>query len=74
MKISKLIFLVSSFLLFLACSKHVEPVGPQEDAWINDESLRAPIRFGASTFTQVTKTMVNEWTDMDEKIGVFALN
>lgn len=74
MKISKLIFLVSSFLLFLACSKHVEPVGPQEDAWINDESLRVPIRFGASTFTQVTKTMVNEWTDMDEKIGVFALN
>lgn len=75
MKITKLILLSSALLSLLACSKNgSEPMGPQEEAWTKDESLRVPIRFSSSTFTQVTKTMVNEWSDMDEKLGVLALN
>ena len=75
MKITKLILLLSALLSLLACSKNgSEPMGPQEEAWTKDESLRVPIRFSSSTFTQVTKTMVNEWSDMDEKLGVLALN
>ena len=76
MKFTKLILLSVSFVFMLACSKHSAetPQQPQEEAWTKDETLKVPIRFGTSTFTQVTKTMVNQWTDMDEQLGVFALN
>jgi hypothetical protein len=58
------------------CSKNkdTEPQMPREDAWATDETLRVPIQFGTSSFTAVTKTMIDDWADMDERIGVFALN
>lgn len=76
MKGFKFLLLIASLLCAFSCSKSndAEPQQTQEEAWTKDETLRVPIRFGTSTFTQVTKTMVNQWGDMDERLGVFALN
>mgnify|MGYP003297097751 FL=1 len=76
MRIFKFILIAILSLAAAGCSKHkdVETQAPREDAWVADETLRVPIQFGSSSFTAVTKTMIDDWVDMDEHIGIFALN
>ena len=76
MKIIKIFFMMSLLMAAAGCSKDrdVRPQKPEKEAWTTDESLRVPIRFGSSAFATVTRTMVGEWSDMEESMGIFALN
>ena len=66
-------------IVVAGCSKNAapdQPSAPLENAWMFDESLPVPVQFGMSTGVglQSTKTMINTWSDLDYRLGVFALN
>lgn len=66
-------------IVMAGCSKNAapdQPSAPLENAWMFDESLPVPVQFGMSTGVglQSTKTMINTWSDLDYRLGVFALN
>ena len=66
-------------IVVAGCSKNAapdQPSAPLENAWMLDESLPVPVQFGMSTGVglQSTKTMINTWSDLDYRLGIFALN
>lgn len=66
-------------IVVAGCSKNAapdQPSAPLENAWMFDESLPVPVQFGMSTGVglQSTKTMINTWSDLDYRLGIFALN
>ena len=66
-------------IVMAGCSKNAapdQPSAPLENAWMFNESLPVPVQFGMSTGVglQSTKTMINTWSDLDYRLGIFALN
>jgi hypothetical protein len=67
-------------IVLAGCSKNnvetEKPAAPLENAWMYDESLPVPIQFGMSTGVgiQSTKTMIENWSDLEHRLGIFALN
>ena len=79
MKRIGMIFFGALAIVVAGCSKNAapdQPSAPLENAWMFDESLPVPVQFGMSTGVglQSTKTMINTWSDLDYRLGIFALN